>query len=83
VNKITITAIAFIISVVMLSIGIGIVMVPPIIFEILPSYSPDNEIVIEQAINSPLITSKLPTLSSTLLVIGLVGLGVQGLLLAR
>ena len=72
-----------IISVVMLSIGIGIVMVPPIVFEILPSSSPDNEILIEQTINDPLFTSRLPTLSSTLLILDLVGLGVQGLLLTR
>jgi hypothetical protein len=71
------------ISVVMLSIGIGIVMVPPIVFEILPSSSPDNETLVEQTINDPLYTSKLPTLSSTLLILGLVGLGVQGLLLTR
>jgi hypothetical protein len=71
------------ISVVMLSIGIGIVMVPPIVFEILPSASPDNETLVEQTINDPLYTSKLPTLSSTLLILGLVGLGVQGLLLTR
>jgi hypothetical protein len=82
VNKITITAIS-IISVVMLSIGIGIVMVPPIVFEVIPSYTPDSETLIEQTINSPLITSKLPTLSSTLLILGLVGLGVRGLLLTR
>jgi hypothetical protein len=72
-----------IISVVMLSIGIGIVMVPPIVFEVLPSASPDNDILVEQTINDQLFTSKLPTLSSTLLILGLVGLGVQGLLLAR
>lgn len=72
-----------IISVVMLSIGIGIVMVPPIVFEVLPSSSPDNEILVEQTINDPLITSKLPTLSSTLLILGLVGLGLHGLLLTR
>jgi len=83
VNKITISTITSIISVAMLSVGIGLVMVPPIVFEILPSYSPDNEILIEQTINSPLITSKLPTLSSTLLILGLVGLGVQGLLPTR
>jgi hypothetical protein len=67
----------------MLSTGIGIVMVPPIVFEVLRSSSPDNEILIEQTINDPLITSKLPTLSSILLILGLVGLGVQGLLLTR
>jgi hypothetical protein len=67
----------------MLSIGIGIVMVPPIVFEVLRSSSPDNEILIEQTKNDPLFTSKLPTLSSTLLILGSVGLGVQGLLLTR
>jgi predicted small integral membrane protein len=83
VNKITITTMTSIISVVMLSIGIAIVMVPPIVFEVLPSSSPDNEILVEQTMNDPLFTSKLPTLSSTLLILGLVGLGVRGLLLAR
>ena len=81
-NKIAITAIS-IISVVMLSIGIGIVMVPPILFEVAPSYTPNNETLIEQILNSPLITSKLPALSSALLILGLVGLGVRGLLLTR
>ena len=61
-NKITITAITSIISVVILSIGIGIVMVPPIVFEAFYSYSPDNETVIEEATNSTLMVSTLPTL---------------------
>jgi hypothetical protein len=78
VNKITISAITSIVSVVMLGIGIGIIMVPPIVFEALSSYSPDNEIVVE-ATNSTLTVSTLPTLSSILLILGLVGLGVHGL----
>jgi hypothetical protein len=80
VNNITITAITSIIPVVMLCIGIGIVMVPPIVFEALSSYSPDNETVIEEATNSTIMVSTLPTLSSALLILGLIGLGVHGLL---
>jgi hypothetical protein len=83
VKKTTFGPITSIVSVVMLSIGIGIVMVPPIVFEILPSYSPDNEILIEQTQDSPLITTRLPILASALLIVGLIGLGVQGLLLTR
>jgi hypothetical protein len=63
----------------MLGIGIGIIMVPPIVFEALSSYSPDNEIVVEKATNSTLTVSTLPTLSSILLILGLIGLGVHGL----
>ena len=77
-NKITISAITSIISVVMLGIGIGIIMVSPIVFEALSSYSPDNEIVVE-ATNSTLTVSTLPTLSSILLILGLIGFGVHGL----
>jgi len=61
VNKITISAITSIVSVVMLGIGIGIIMVPPIVFEALSSYSPDNETVIEKATNSTLTVSTPPT----------------------
>jgi hypothetical protein len=61
VNKITITAITSIIPA-MLCIGIGIVIVPPIVFEAFYSYSPDNETVIEEATNSTLMVSTLPTL---------------------
>jgi hypothetical protein len=43
-------------------------------------YSPDSVTVIEEAIDSPLMVSTLPTLSSALLVLGLVGLGMHGLL---
>jgi len=86
VNNITIGAITSIIPVVMLCIGIGIVFVPPIVFEALSSYSPDNEPdsplmrQIEEATNSTLMVSTLPTLSSALLILGLIGLGVHGLL---
>jgi hypothetical protein len=55
-------------------------MVPPIVFEALSSYSPDNETVIEEATNSTLMVSTLPILSSALLILGLIGLGVHGLL---
>ena len=79
-NKITITAITSIIPVAILIIGIGIVMVPPMVLEALYSYSPDNETVIEEATNSPLMMSTLPTLASALLILGLIGLGIQGLL---
>ena len=62
----------------MLGIGLGIVFVPPVEFEA-SSYYPDREIV-EQAMDSPLMTSTLPTLSFVLLILGLAGLGVHGLL---
>ena len=61
-NKITISAITSIVSVVMLGIGIGIIMVPPIVFEAFYSYTPDNKTVIEEATNSTLMVSTLPTL---------------------
>jgi hypothetical protein len=80
VNKITITAITSIIPVAILIIGIGIVLVPPMILEALYSYSPDNETVIVEATNSPLMMSTLPTLATALLILGLIGLGVHGLL---
>jgi hypothetical protein len=86
VNKATIIATTSIISVVMLCIGIGIVFIPPMVFEALSLYSPDNETdsplmrQIEEAMNSTLMVSTLPTLSSALLILGLVGLGVHGLL---
>lgn len=74
------TAITTIIPVTMLCIGIRIVMIPPIVFEALYSYSLDTETVIEEATNSTLMVSTLPTLSSVLLTLGLIGLGVHGLL---
>jgi hypothetical protein len=64
----------------MLIIGIGIVMIPPMILEALVSYSPDNETIVEEATNSPLMMSTLPTLATALLILGLIGLGVHGLL---
>jgi hypothetical protein len=79
VNKPTITAITSIVSVVMLCIGIGIVVIPPIVFEAFYSYSSDNEVVIEEVTNSPLMMSMLPTLASVLLILGLIGLGVHSL----
>jgi hypothetical protein len=80
VNRFTITAIISIVSVVMLGMGLGIIFIPPMVFEYLIWYSPDSETVIEEAIDSPLMVSTLPTLSSALLVLGLVGLGMHGLL---
>jgi hypothetical protein len=79
VNKVTIIAITSIISVVILCLGIGIVFIPPMLFEALSSFSPDMR-QIEEATNSTLIVSTLPTLSSALLILGLIGLGIQGLL---
>ncbi|HZA70451.1 MAG TPA: hypothetical protein VE548_12195 [Nitrososphaeraceae archaeon] len=78
-NKPTITAITSIVFVLMLCIGIGIVMIPPIVFEAFYSYSSDNEAIIEEVTNSPLMMSMLPTLASVLLILGLIGLGVHNL----
>ena len=78
-NKIPIAAITSIIPSVILCIGLGIVFVPPMVFEVVSSYYNDREIV-EQAIDNPLMKSTLPTLSLALLILGLVGLGVLGLL---
>lgn len=78
-NKPTITAITSIVSVLMLCIGIGIVVIPPIVFEAFYSYSSDNEVMIEEVTNSPLMMSMLPTLASVLLILGLIGLGVHSL----
>jgi hypothetical protein len=69
-----------IIPVAMLIIGIGIVMIPPMILEALVSYSPDNETVVEEATDSPLMMSTLPNLASALLVLGLIILGVHAVL---
>jgi hypothetical protein len=85
VNKVAIIAPTSIISVLILCIGIGIVFIPPIVFEVLSSHSPDKTDSplmrqIEGATNSTLIVSTLPTLSSALLILGLIGLGIQGLL---
>lgn len=77
-NKITIAAITSIIPSVMLGIGLGIVFVPPMVFEV-SSYYLDREIF-EQSMDSPLMTSTLPNLSAALLILGLAGLGVHGLL---
>jgi hypothetical protein len=62
----------------MLGIGLGIVFIPPVVVEYLISYSPDSGI--EEAIDSPLMESTLLTLSSILLILGLIGLGIHGLL---
>jgi hypothetical protein len=78
-NKPTITAITSIVSVLMLCIGIGIIVIPPIVFEAFYSYSSDNETIIEEVTNSPLMMSTFPTLASVLLILGLIGLGVHSL----
>jgi hypothetical protein len=70
------TTITSIMSIAMLIIGMGIVMVPPMILEALYSYSPDNETVIEEATNSPLMMSTLPTLASAL-ILGLIGRAIK------
>jgi hypothetical protein len=80
VNKVTITAIISIVSSVMLGIGFGIVFILPMVVRILSWYSPDSETVIEEAMDSPLMESTLLTLSSILLILGLIGLGIHGLL---
>jgi hypothetical protein len=77
VNKIPFAAITSIIPSVMLGIGLGIVFVPPMVFEV-SSYYLDREIV-EQAMDSPLMISTLPTLSIALLILGLARLGLHGL----
>jgi hypothetical protein len=79
VNKITIAAITSIIPSVILGIGLGIVLVPPMVFEVVSSYYDDREIV-EHAIDNPLMKSTLPTLSLALLILGLAGLGAHGML---
>ena len=63
----------------MLCIGLGTVFIPPMGFEGVASYYPDSEIV-DQAIESPLMASTVPTLSLTLLILGLVGIGGTSLL---
>ena len=79
-NRVTITAIISIVSVVMLGIGLGILFIPPMAAELLIWYSPDSETVVEETMDSPPTVSTLPPLSSALLVLGLAGLGVHGLL---
>jgi len=79
-NRTTISTIASVLPVAMLCIGIGIIMVPPIVFEGLSSYSPENETLVENAINSSLMGSTLPIISTALLILGLIGLGIPGLL---
>jgi hypothetical protein len=49
-------------------------MIPPMILEALYSYSPDNETVIEEATNSPLMMSYL---ASALLILGLIGRAIK------
>jgi hypothetical protein len=78
VNKLTIIAIISAASVVMLCVGIGIIVIPPMVFEAFYSYSSDNEVLIE-VMDSQLMMSVLPTLASILLILGLIGLGVHSL----
>lgn len=82
-NKTAIITTTSIIPVAMLIIGIGIVMIPPMMFEALVTYSPDNETLVEEATNSPLMISTLPDLSVVLLILGIIGLGVHGLLKSK
>jgi len=63
----------------MLCVGIDIIVIPPMIFEAFYSYSSDNEVLIEEVMDSQLIMSVLPTLASILLILGLIGLGVHSL----
>jgi hypothetical protein len=79
VNKPTIIAIISTASVVMLCIGIGIIVIPPMVFEAFYSYSSDNEALIEEIMDSQSMMSVLPTLASILLILGLIGLGVHSL----
>jgi hypothetical protein len=80
VNRVTITAIISNVFVVMLCIALGILFIPPMVVAYLIWYSPDSKTVIEDAMDSPLLASTLPSLSFALLFLGLGGLGVQGLL---
>jgi hypothetical protein len=79
VNKSTIIAIISTASVVMLCIGIGIIVIPPMVFEAFYSYSSDNEALIDEVTDSQLMMSVLPALASILLILGLIGLGVHSL----
>jgi hypothetical protein len=74
VNKVTVVTVTSIISVIMLCTGIGIVFIPPMVFEALSSYSRVDEILmvqVEETMNSTLMVSTLPTLSSALPILGL------------
>ena len=63
----------------MLCVGIGIIVIPPMVFEAFYSYSSDNEAIIEEVTDSQLMMSVLPTLASMFLILGLIGLGVHNL----
>jgi hypothetical protein len=78
-NKPTIIAKISTASVVILCIGIGIIVIPPIIFEAFYSYSSNNEALIDEVTDSQLMVSVFPTLASILLIFGLIGLGVHSL----
>jgi p-aminobenzoyl-glutamate transporter AbgT len=75
-NKIA-TTLPSIVTVAMLSTGISVIMFTPMLISAFSLYYPvDNNLL---AINSPMMTSTLPALSSVFLILGLVGVGVQGL----
>ena len=63
----------------MLCIGIGTIVIPPMVFEAFYSYSSDNEALIDEVTDSQLMMSVLPALASILLILGLIGLGVHSL----
>ncbi|HKG87958.1 MAG TPA: hypothetical protein VKA95_06500 [Nitrososphaeraceae archaeon] len=76
-NKIA-TNIPSIVIVAILSAGISIIMFTPMLISAFSLYYPDNNNLL--TIDSPMVTSTLPTLSSVFLILGLVGVVVQCLL---
>jgi hypothetical protein len=76
-NKIA-TTLPSVVIVALLSTGISIMMFTPMLISAFSSFYPGNNNLL--TINSPMVTSTLPTLSSVFLILGLVGLSVQGLL---
>lgn len=74
-NKVIDTAASIIVILLLIS-GISIVMLAPMIIEGLTLYFPGNVII---TLNSPLVVSWLPALSSTFLVLGVIGLAGQSL----
>jgi hypothetical protein len=76
-NKIA-TTLPSVVIVAMLSTGISIMMFTPMLISAFSLFYPGNNNLL--TINSPMVTSTLPTLSSVFLILGLIGLGVQGML---
>jgi hypothetical protein len=76
-NKIA-TTLPSAVVVTMLATGICIMMFTPMLVSALSLFYPGNYNLL--AMDSPLVTSTLPTLSSVFLILGLVGLSIQGLL---